>query len=49
MNNYLIMKHVICENPIWPLGQAVKTPPSHGGFMGSSPVGVTSYSTLLPR
>ena len=24
-----------------PLGQAVKTPPSHGGIMGSNPVGVT--------
>ena len=26
----------------WPVGQAVKTPPSHGGIMGSSPVRVTS-------
>ena len=26
---------------IWPLGQAVKTPPFHGGNTGSSPVGVT--------
>ena len=26
---------------IWPLGQAVKTPPSQGGIMGSIPVGVT--------
>ena len=26
----------------WPHGQAVKTPPFHGGNMGSSPVGVTS-------
>ena len=25
----------------WPVGQAVKTPPFHGGNMGSSPVGVT--------
>ncbi len=24
----------------WPLGQAVKTPPFHGGNTGSSPVGV---------
>ena len=24
-----------------PLGQAVKTPPFHGGIMGSIPVGVT--------
>ena len=27
---------------IWPVGQAVKTPPFHGGNMGSSPVRVTS-------
>ena len=26
----------------WPVGQAVKTPPFHGGNMGSSPVRVTS-------
>ena len=26
---------------MWPHGQAVKTPPFHGGNMGSSPVGVT--------
>ena len=25
----------------WPHGQAVKTPPFHGGNMGSNPVGVT--------
>ena len=25
----------------WPLGQAVKTPPFHGGNRGSSPLGVT--------
>ncbi len=27
---------------IWPLGQAVKTPPFHGGNTGSNPVGVTN-------
>ena len=26
---------------VWPLGQEVKTPPFHGGNMGSNPVGVT--------
>ena len=26
---------------LWPHGQAVKTPPFHGGIMGSNPVGVT--------
>ena len=27
---------------LWPHGQAVKTPPFHGGNMGSNPVGVIS-------
>ena len=27
-----------------PLGQAVKTPPFHGGNTGSNPVGVTIYT-----
>ena len=31
-----------CKCYIWPLGQAVKTPPSQGGIMGSIPVGVTN-------
>ena len=26
---------------LWPRGQAVKTPPSHGGYRGSNPLGVT--------
>ena len=26
----------------WPLGQAVKTPPFHGGYRGSNPLGVTT-------
>ncbi len=26
---------------IWPVGQAVKTPPFHGGIRGSSPLRVT--------
>jgi hypothetical protein len=30
---------------IWPLGQAVKTPPFHGGNTGSNPVGVTIFQT----
>ena len=29
------------QNRIWPLGQAVKTSPFHGGNMGPNPVGVT--------
>ena len=31
----------------WPLGQAVKTPPFHGGNTGSNPVGVTNFITLI--
>jgi hypothetical protein len=27
---------------IWPVGQAVKTPPFHGGNMGSIPIRVTN-------
>ncbi len=30
-------------NIIRPLGQAVKTPPFHGGNTGSNPVGVTMF------
>ena len=30
----------------WPVGQAVKTPPFHGGNTGSSPVRVTIYGGL---
>ena len=32
---------------LWPVGQAVKTPPFHGGNMGSSPVRVTSKTHTL--
>ena len=32
-----------CVKKIWPLGQAVKTPPFHGGNTGSNPVGVTIF------
>ena len=31
----------------WLLGQAVKTPPFHGGNTGSSPVGVTIFLGLV--
>ena len=27
---------------MWPLGQAVKTPPSHGGIRGSIPLEATT-------
>ena len=30
----------------WPVGQAVKTPPFHGGNTGSNPVRVTIYFYL---
>ena len=39
-----VNRSVVGSNPtcgaIWPRGQAVKTPPFHGGNTGSSPVGV---------
>ena len=34
-------KSALWLKKIWPLGQAVKTSPFHGGNMGSNPVGVT--------
>ena len=40
-------RYVICSNQIAatrPVGQVVKTPPFHGGNMGSSPVRVTRKS-----
>ena len=33
--------------PIWLLGQVVKTPPSHGGYRGSNPLGVTSETPQI--
>ena len=36
------------KEEIWPVGQAVKTPPFHGGNMGSSPVRVTKQSKDEP-
>ena len=37
-----LQKNDININVLRPLGQAVKTPPSQGGIMGSIPVGVTN-------
>ena len=37
----LYLKSIEHKQKLWPLGQAVKTPPFHGGIMGSNPVGVT--------
>ena len=31
---------------MWPLGQAVKTPPSHGGIRGSIPLEATRKKEL---
>ncbi len=31
----------------WLYGQAVKTPPSHGGYMGSNPIRVTIVGNSL--
>ncbi|MDF2909914.1 MAG: hypothetical protein K0Q56_795 [Sporolactobacillus laevolacticus] len=36
-----IIKNVDCDGLAWPVRQVVKTPPFHGGFMGSNPVRVT--------
>ena len=36
---------VFLSQVIWPLGQAVKTPPFHGGYGGSNPPGVTIFIT----
>ena len=33
---------------MWPLGQEVKTPPSHGGIRGSIPLEATKKIALLP-
>ena len=33
-----------CRYHSWPVGQEVKTPPFHGGIMGSIPVRVTKKS-----
>ena len=32
----------------WPVGQAVKTPPFHGGNTGSSPVRVIYFNSNIP-
>ncbi len=32
---------------MWPLGQAVKTPPFHGGNRGSIPLGVTIFGPVV--
>ncbi len=32
---------------LWPLGQAVKTPPFHGGNTGSNPVGVIGICQIV--
>ena len=34
---------------LWPHGQVAKTPPFHGGIMGSNPVGVTKKSSCVLR
>ncbi len=44
MLTFLMVKYILKKSftvlMIWLLGQAVKTPPFHGGNTGSSPVGV---------
>ena len=38
-----------CRYHIWPVGQEVKTPPFHGGIMGSIPVRVTRHDARKQR
>ena len=40
-NQQVVGSTPITSSIIWPLGQAVKTPPFHGGNRGSIPLGVT--------
>ena len=43
---YVVSAEHISEDykiTIWLLGQAVKTPPFHGGIRGSIPLGVTNF------
>ncbi len=51
MLTFLMVKYILKKSftvlMIWLLGQAVKTPPFHGGNTGSSPVGV--ITTFLIR
>ena len=42
-NQQVVGSTPITSSIIWPLGQAVKTPPFHGGNRGSIPLGVTIY------
>ena len=42
VNPYVVSSSLTAgANFIWPVGQVVKTPPFHGGIMGSNPVPVT--------
>ena len=38
-----------CRYHSWPVGQEVKTPPFHGGIMGSIPVRVTIQRSRKQR
>ena len=40
-NQQVVGSTPITSSIIWPLGQAVKTPPFHGGIPGSNPGRVT--------
>ena len=40
-NQQVVGSIPIASSILWPLGQAVKTPPFHGGNRGSIPLGVT--------
>ena len=43
----LAMPSGVCyTTAVWSRGQVVKTPPFHGGIMGSNPVGTTSKKDI---
>ena len=43
----LAMASGVCyTTAVWSRGQVVKTPPFHGGIMGSNPVGTTSKKDI---
>ena len=47
---FVIINFVVTRSDaFWPVGQAVKTPPFHGGNRGSIPLRVTILFLILPH
>ena len=38
---------IFLSDVAWLLGQVVKTPPFHGGYRGSNPLGVTIFLEIM--